>query len=348
MGRSEEPSETGSQAPRALDRLVEYATGYGAIWTVELGRRWGLWQFLARSRGAATPEEIASRLDLSRRYVEVWCESALSVGLLERSGNSYTLPEDLRAPLVEPDSPAYFTGLARFLVAMSDPMERVAAHLADGKGAWWDQLPEELSEAVSDSSRTFYTRLLRKGFSRVPGLARRLAEPLTFVELACGRGEGLLRIARAHPALRCVGVDSSFRALEAARRRGSEALGGPAVEWVQASFESDPLPPGDVYLVNIALHEARDPARAVRNIFRFQRPGGLFLVSEFPYSRREEDLRTPSGRLMSFSEYLEALLGDTFHPMEFYEEILTAAGFEEVGSALLSRFHGLAWGTKPA
>ncbi len=332
---------------RMLRTLMEAAGGYYAIWTLDLGLVHGFWAILADRPEGLTPRELAARGGWDLRYIETWCRAAYAAGLLEAEEGRFRMAEGLRAPLLEPDSPVYFGGLVRFLTALRERFLHLREHMADGQRSWWDAADPELMEGVADSSRTFYTRLLRKGFRQVPGLVDRLSQgALQMVELACGRGIGLVRIAAQYPLLPLAGVDSDPASLAAAQTGLERAGLAGRVPLTRASFETGPLPPADVYLVNLALHEARNPPGALRTIREHLRPGGVLLVSEFPFPAELPGLRDPSGRLMSGAQYLEATLDDSFLTQEEVVTLLRSAGFRDVGSASLAPVHVLIWGWK--
>ncbi|MDE1820420.1 MAG: class I SAM-dependent methyltransferase [Euryarchaeota archaeon] len=335
---------------RQLLRLQDHAAGFFAVWTLDLGLRHRLFEVLSKHPEGLSAEFLARELDLDRLYVTVWCNAAYSAEYVEYKEGKFYLAEGLKAPLLEPDSPVYFGGTAVFLGALRSTWSFLHEHLSDGENSWWDQFPPELPAAQADSSRTFYTRLLRKGFARVPGLLERLSgtTPVTFVELACGRGSGLVRMAQAFPNVKFQGIEGDEKSLKAAKEAVERAGLSSRVTLGQAVLERGPVPAADIVLLNIALHEAQDKEAVVRNAAKALRPKGTLLVSEFPFPDwgEIEKLRTPAGRVMAGVQYLEGVLGDQLLPSIQFESFLRKAGLREVTSAELAPIHVLVWGTK--
>ena len=90
---------------------------------------------------------------------------------------------------------------------------------------------------------------------------------LRVADLGCG--EGYLAIEAARWAERVTAVDLSQASLDRARAR-AEARGARNIAWKRGDIEDLPLPAGsvDVALLSQALHHAREPLRAVREIGR--------------------------------------------------------------------------------
>ena len=94
------------------------------------------------------------------------------------------------------------------------------------------------------------------------------------LDVGCGTGETLLRLARAvGPAGRVTGVDISKPMLAVAARR---AAGLPAVETAQADAASHPFPPGGIDLLfsRFGVMFFDDPAAAFRNLRGALAPSG--------------------------------------------------------------------------
>ncbi len=335
---------------RQIGRLQDFAAGFFATWTLDLGVRHGLFECLSRHPEGLSAEFLARELDLDRLYVTVWCNAAYSAELVEFKEGRFFLAEGLRAPLLEPGSPVYFAGTVRFLGALREAWTFLDQHVADGERSWWDQFSKDLPASQADSSRTFYTRLLRKGFAQVPGLIERLngPTPLTLVELACGRGDGLVRLAKAFPNLKVHGVEGDERSVEVAKAAVAAAGLGDRVTISHGILGKDPVPAADIVLMNIALHEVQDKEEVVRQVVRALRPKGAFLISEFPFPEwgEIEKLRTPAGKVMAGVQYVEAILDDQLLPSAQFMNFLRRNGMREVSSSELAPIHVLVWGTK--
>lgn len=106
------------------------------------------------------------------------------------------------------------------------------------------------------------------------------------VDLGCGTGE-LLDIMKDHAGT-AIGVDSSPRMLQEARKRFS-AAGGKNVEIRLGEIEHLPLGDNeaDLAVISLVLHYLEEPVRAVAEVARVLKAGGDFVLAEFaPHENR--------------------------------------------------------------
>mgnify|MGYP006290227649 CR=1 FL=1 len=115
----------------------------------------------------------------------------------------------------------------------------------------------------------------------------------TGVDLGCGTGE-LLEAMKAH-AGRVIGVDSSPRMLEEARKRFSDA-NGQTVEIRLGEIEHLPLGDNeaDLAVISLVLQYLADPAAAFGEVARILKPGGELILAEFE-RHQQHSLKTVYG-----------------------------------------------------
>jgi ubiquinone/menaquinone biosynthesis C-methylase UbiE len=110
--------------------------------------------------------------------------------------------------------------------------------------------------------------------------------PESALDLACGSGRLTLELARRGAA--ATGVDTSAKALDAARGRAREA--GVRVTFAHADMDEPlPFPDGALAVVTsrLALMIARDPPATLREAARIVRPGGTVVTAV--WARIEEN-----------------------------------------------------------
>jgi len=125
----------------------------------------------------------------------------------------------------------------------------------------------------TEQTHWWYVGRRRIVYSLVEQFEPRAAnEPLRICELGCGTGGNLAPWATRHDV---VGVDSSRRALEFARRRlGSRVVYGRLPDAI-------PLPPGsfDVILMTDVLEHIDEDRRAAQTAMTLLRPGGILVAT---------------------------------------------------------------------
>ena len=132
----------------------------------------------------------------------------------------------------------------------------------------------------------------------MPGMDDKLAEGARVVDLSCGAGYGLVRMAHHYPKCSLVGVDGDAYSLEIARERLDKGGIQGQIGLVHSSLEElGVVDEYDVVVNNISMHECRDIEKATANIYRSLKQGGYFVISDFPFPDATEDCRTVPARM---------------------------------------------------
>jgi len=338
----EEPSVK-AQAGKVLTQIA----GYVGARTIEIGLARGLVETLARHPDGMTTDELAAEARLDPFYVEVWCRSGLANEILQRSGQrAYRLVPHMATVLLDRESPAYVGGTLTVL-GQPEVFDRFAETLPGGDRTWWDRCGPDFIDGVSGTGGAFYARLIPGGLDQVPGLADTLRDGARIIDTACGAGVGLVRLAEAFPSSSLVGADGDAYSLnlaaERVRRRGHDAR----VKLVHTPLEDlDGESEFDLVTNNISMHECRDIERVTRNIKQALKPGGYFVISDFPFPETDQALRTVPGRIMSGIQFFEAQIDDQLLPVATYLDLLDRNGFRNVGSFELTPVHAVTYGQR--
>lgn len=185
------------------------------------------------------------------------------------------------------------------------------------------------------------------GLSKIPGLQEQLTQGGAILELACGAGVGLVKKAHAYPNSTIVGVDGDAYSLELTAAHVRESGVGDRVSLVHSSLEDFSTSQRyDVAVNNISMHECRDIEKATANIHQALKPGGYFVISDFPFPESTEACRTIPARIMCGIQFFEALIDDQLLPSSTYVDLLTRHGFRNIGTVELSPVHALVHGQK--
>jgi SAM-dependent methyltransferase len=328
--------------------LLGNVAGYIGFRTVEIGLRHRLFERLAAHPAGIPVKELAADAGLDPFYLAVWCRSAFAAGVVGGGDGAYWLEPAVAALLVDRDSPDYVGGLFE-LFDKPEVFDRFSEAFDSGQRTWWNQFSAEFIAGVAETSRPAYIRLVPAGLASVPGLADVLYKEADVVDLGCGTGFGLTRLAKAYPSVRLVGVDGDNYSLELAAKSVAEAGCRDRVELVLSTLEDlDRRDAFDVAVINLSMHESRDLDRVANNVRRSLRPGGYFVISDFPFPDTTEGLRTIPGRIMAGIQFAEAQIDDQLLPTSVYLDLLERHGFGAVGSFDVTPTHAVAHGRTPS
>ncbi len=294
-----------------------------------------------------TPDQLAKVAGIDSFYAGVWCRAAYGAGVLDgHEDGSYELAPHVATLLLDRGSPAYLGGLFK---VMNQPelFPTFSENLPSGKRIWWDETGPGWIEGVAETGGAFNTRFIPGGISQVPGADERLSKGRRALELACGTGVGLVRLATQFPQLELTGLDGDSYSLGSARSRVDDAGLSDRVTLVHSTMEDlEAEDEFDLVTINVSMHECRDIEAVTAAIYRALKPGGFFLNSDFPFPDTAEGLRTVPGRIMSGVQFFEALIDDQLLPIAFYLDLFERHGFKDVGVVEINPVHAITHGRK--
>lgn len=281
-------------------RLFGASLGCAELIATYLGVRLGLYEALARL-GPASPAQLAERAGIAARYAREWLEQQAACGIVRvddarrrPDDRVYALPDGHADALVDADSPHYVvpmtllpaTGIAPVLPRLLD-----AYRTGDG-------VPGELYGDFHGGqlNRPTYLHHLA-GWIRtaLPDVHERLRrDGARIADVACGRGDSSVALARAYPAARVDGFDVDAGAIEAA---AANAAAAGVADRVRFSARDDLAGGCDLVCILDALHDMAQPVPVLRRCRELCAPDGAVLLME---PRAEERFTAPAGDLERF------------------------------------------------
>ncbi|HEX5411893.1 MAG TPA: class I SAM-dependent methyltransferase [Terriglobia bacterium] len=170
----------------------------------------------------------------------------------------------------------------------------------------------------------------------VLSLAPRDSEPAgLLLDVGCGPGNIVLKIARRCPKLLVVGLDRSRNMVETARRGSAELKLEARASFQQANAGHLPFAGGafDFVLSNSVLHHLSDPATVLREMLRVTKPHGAILLRDL---RRPSRLSYPwhvrwYGR--HYSGIMKRLFEDSVRAAYTPEELIDLLGSSGIAEA---------------
>ena len=317
--------------------IMAQAQGAAALQLAFTGVANGLFASLVRA--AATPSELALRLSLDAGYVLRWCEAAYAFGYLDHVDGRFAATELARAFL--PDAPGTLMPFAVQAVLGAHMAERATGLMRTGERPGESVLAERttiLPWFGPMLEATFGALFEREVLPGVPAFAEVAARGGVALDLGCGNGWYLRRLATRFPSLRGIGLDgfeeNVRQATDEARRLG---LGERLAFEVGDIYEHAPLEPVALVAMNRALHHVWDQReRVFRSLHDALAPGGVAVIWEPAWSDELSALRDPRARGLAVQNLSEHVQGNHFlRPAEI------ESAFAEVGmNAQTFRFAG--------
>jgi SAM-dependent methyltransferase len=318
--------------PALRQQVMQQAQGTMSLGLAYIGVTNRLFEVLAAD-GPCDPDALAARAGVDPGYVRRWADAAAAFGHLGRDGERFTLTDQGRAFL--PDTPGTLMPLAVNAVIVAHMAERAAGLMASG------ERPGEIVLGERSTVLPWFGPMLEATFGPMfadvvlpglPVLAEIGARGGLAVDLGCGNGWYLRRLAARFPNLRGVGLDMFPENIEGARAEAAREGLADRLDFRLGDLNQFAVDePADLVAMNRALHHvwADGPERVLGRLRDHLAPGGVVLLWE---PRWPDDPSTmaadPRLRAMAFQNLSEHVQGNHFLRPAEVEAALAAVGLQ--------------------
>ncbi len=332
---SGEGHKGGLDAPTAesqVARIFEWRRGFNAMHLIDLGVRLGLFKALAETPGA-TPGQVAAALDLHPPYVENWCMTGYSFGLLEAGEDrSFRLAPFIDKILATPGHPRYLGGYVRLGTEFATEDYRTCLEaFRTGATVPFQGRSEAFAEAVAEGTAGLQVLSAKKLLPELPGLQARLESGGSILEVGCGTGRHLVLLAKAFPQARCVGVDIDPTGMKAANAAVEAAGVAARVRLIEGDIGTAVTRASmDAVVMIEVLHEIAPESRqgVIDACHRALRPDGWLLIIDETYPTTLAEARLPEFLFPIQTGFEELTWGNVVPTREEQEALLRNAGFK--------------------
>ena len=270
---------------------------------VSVGHRTGLFDVMSQMP-PATSEGIATRAGLNERYVREWLGAMVTsrVVQVDPEGLLFSLPAEHAAYLTRAagaDNIAVFT---QYIAVMGGVEDDIVECFRAGGGVPYAKFPRFHEVMAEDSGQSVLSSLESLILPLVPGLSDRLAKGIRVLDVGCGRGRILNRLATLYPESRFVGIDLSQDAIASARAEASGA-GRENIEFISADLSDLHLtaePASFDFITTFdAIHDQTRPLNVLKGIHRALKPDGVYLMQDINGSSDvRRDIEHPIGTFL--------------------------------------------------
>jgi ubiquinone/menaquinone biosynthesis C-methylase UbiE len=335
------------EVPEQAGKILSQFAGYVGFKTIEMGLANGLLEALNAHSDGLSVDELAAAAGTESFYTGVWAKAAYGASLIELGEDGkYVLAPHMDKLLLNPEFPGYVGGIIN-VFKQPEMFDSFNANLPTGKRTWWNEVSPEFIQGVSGTGAPFYNRLIPGGLDKVPGLVEKLEGGASVLELASGAGRGLVKLANQYPTVSITGLDGDAHSISLAKERVSDANLLDRVEYLESTLEDlSEKEKYDFVFINISMHEARDVDLATKNVLNALKPGGIFVISDFPFPDDHDGLRAVPAQIMNGIQYFEAQIDDQLVSTETFVKLLIDQGFNDVDSFIISPVHNVIYGTK--
>lgn len=272
-----------------------YKMGEQVSLMIHLGDRLGLYQAM-QGRGPVTSDELAADLELNERFVREWLMGQAAARLIDRVDQGVFELTAVQGQVLANEESSIDFAAGAFRGGFSpELLDSIAESFQTGLGITYEQqgpgAAAGLARMTGVRSRLELTTVALPGLD---GVVDKLQAGARVLDVGCGAGVTLTRIAEEYPETTCVGYDPSQAAVDLAMERVAE-MGLSNVEFVAAGAEDLPANSDfDLVLCFDCLHDMPRPDKAATAIRNTIAEDGTWLIKDIRSSGDfDQDKRNP-------------------------------------------------------
>jgi ubiquinone/menaquinone biosynthesis C-methylase UbiE len=300
---AQDPPFDSVKASNFAERLLGTLNQAALCLMISVGHRTGLFDAL-RGFPAATSAQIAAKAHLNERYVREWLGAMVTGRIIEidPSTQCFSLPPEHAAFLSRPAGADNLAVFAQYIPLLGNVEDDIVECFKKGGGVPYSRFPRFHEVMAEDSGQSVLSSLESHIVPLVPDLAQRLLDGVQLLDVGCGRGRIINRLAELYPKSRFTGMDLSGEAILSAWREAAEKKLR-NVEFIVADLsgfdEAAEIEAFDYVTTFDAVHDQAKPLSVLRGIYRTLRPSGVYLMQDIKgASEIHKNLDHPLGTLL--------------------------------------------------
>ena len=288
------------RAENFANSLIDTLNKSALSFMISIGHRSGLYDTMADME-FFTPGELASSSNLNERYVREWLGAMVTGGIVEYSSETkrYRLPAEHSAFLTRRAGADNMSVFMQYAALMGKVEDEILDCFKEGGGVPYSKFPRFHEVMAEDSGQSVLSSLESHILPLVPGLTDKLNSGLRVLDVGCGFGRILNKLASLFPHSQFTGMDLSSDAIENARKEAAAAA-LPNVNFVVKDLsdfhESAPVEQYDLITTFDAIHDQGKPLNVLKGIYKALKEDGIYLMQDISGSGNlEQDKNHPLG-----------------------------------------------------
>lgn len=251
---------------------------------VSVGHRTGLFDTL-RTLPPATSEEIAAQAGLNERYVREWLGAMVTSGVIavDPVTTRFSLPAEHAAFLTRSAAADNLAVFAQYIGLLGGVEDHIVECFKRGGGVPYAQYPRFHAVMAEDSGQSVLSSLESHILPLVPRLTDRLTAGIRVLDVGCGQGRILHRLAELYPRSQFTGMDLSLEAIVHARAHAAH-LGLRNIEFVTVDLSDFDVTAEaerfDFITTFDAVHDQARPLNVLKGIHQALKSDGVYLMQD--------------------------------------------------------------------
>ena len=317
-----------------LAKVRGYEKGYFATRVIGLGNDLGLFEKIDAAENVITTSDLAKQLSLHEPYVKIWCQTAYAWELLDcDDSGKFRLPPGLNEVLVDKTNPRNYAGNINMTIKMLGPsFDKYAEYFKSGERFFMYDNPQ-LGKEAATVTQNFFPIVNKAIIPKIEGLQEKLEAGAKLLDVGCGWGILMSKLAQTYINSSFVGVDPDENGIKEARRIFKESgvedrvsvecLGGESIDYNEVF---------DAATMFVVLHEIFPEvrSRAVENVYQALKKDGKLIIWDHAFPSKIEDFRNPLYEYGVVDEWYEIPFGTIHQTPAEVDHMLSDCGFKDI------------------
>ena len=249
-----------------------------------IGHRTGLFDAMS-ALPPSTADAIANKAGLNERYVREWLGAMVTGGMIEvdPSTGEYLLPAEHAAYLTRASAADNLAVFSQYIAVMGSVEDEIIECFFKGGGVPYEKFPRFHAVMAEDSGQSVLSSLESHILPLMPGLTDRLTKGIRVLDVGCGSGRIMNRLAELYPNSHFTGIDLSREAIGKAHAEASQK-GLRNIEFIVrdlTGFDRTAKPEEyDLITTFDAVHDQARPLDVLKGIHRALKADGWYLMQD--------------------------------------------------------------------
>lgn len=270
-----------TQAEAFAERVLGILNSGALALMTSIGHRTELFDTMAELP-PSTSQQIADAAGLNERYVREWLGAMVTGHFVayNPTDKTYALPAEHAAFLTRGASPDNIAPFAQYIGLLGSVEDQIVDCFYKGGGVPYSEFKRFHEVMAEDSGQTVVAALEEHILPLVPGLTQALQQGIDVLDVGCGSGRALGKLAQLFPNSRFTGYDLSEEAIGTANL----VVQGRGLTNIQFQVKDtatlDEVNGYDLITTFDAVHDQAQPDVVLCNIYNALRPDGIYLMQD--------------------------------------------------------------------
>lgn len=269
------------QADAFADRLLSIFNSGALSLMISIGHRTKLFDKLA-TLPPSTSQHIADTTSFNERYVREWLNAMVVGRVVDYNpvDKTYSLPQEHAVSLSGATSKDRMAHIAQYIPLLASVEDQIIQCFHQGGGVSYSEFKRFHAVMAEDSDQSVVTALESDILPLVPGLIEQLQTGIDVLDVGCGSGHALGKLAHLFPNSRFTGYDLSEEAIaiatQEAHHRGLTNL----QFQVKDTTQLEEVEQYDLITTFDAVHDQSRPDVLLLKIYNALRSNGHYLMQD--------------------------------------------------------------------